>query len=152
MSRALRTGIALALGALVLSCTHGGTKAEVAVRLDEFSMTVRPAREDEGAVRIFVDNLGKLEHEILFARANDPSQLPVKPDGSVDVGRLQLADRLEPLQPGHYRINPNLFPGPLVLFCNLVTRDSAGRPVSHFQRGMRAKLDVKATTSATTTP
>lgn len=51
--------------------------------------------------------------------------------------------RLKPFGPGKYRIAPEFFPGPLVVFCNLVTKGPDGQPVSHFQRGMVAQLMIR---------
>lgn len=146
MPRAL---IAVALVVLTLAgCGDPIPRAEVRIALDEYSLDLRPARSDEGTVRIFIDNDGDEEHGLIFVRASSAEELPVKPDGSVDLAKAQVADQLEPLAPGRYRIQPELFPGPLVVLCNLVTPGPDGTPVSHFARGMRAELQIRQTTSA----
>lgn len=146
MSRPL---IGVALMALTLAgCGDPIPHAEVRAVLDEYSLDIRPARSDEGTVRIFIDNEGEEEHGLLFVRARSAEELPVLPDGSVDLTKAQVADQLEPLAPGRYRIQPELFPGPLVVLCNLVTRAPDGSTVSHFARGMRAELEIRRTTAA----
>jgi hypothetical protein len=148
--RALVTAAFLA-GALA-ACTDTATTPEVSIELKEFSISVDPKSEDEGGVRIFVDNEGTLEHSLVFAQASDPADLPLTLEGSVDLSRALISDRLEAVGPGRYRIKPSLLPGPLIVFCNLVTAGPDGQTVSHFQRGMRAKLAINRTTSATTAP
>ena len=139
---------AAVLAAVLLGCGDPIPRSEVRVTLDEYSLSLRPGRSDEGTVRIFIDNLGQEEHELVFVRARSVDELPLKPDGSVDLSKAQIADQLKPLAPGKYRIQPELFPGPLVVFCNLVTPGPDGKPVSHFAEGMHAELDIRQTTSA----
>ena len=151
-----RPAVALAVAGLVASvavgCSEPNPKPEVAITVNEFTLEIAPATTDEGSVKIFLDNEGELTHGLVFARASDPKQLPLAPDGSVDLTKAQVADRLQPVAPGSYRIQPDLFPGPLVVFCNLVTEGPDGQPVSHFEQGMVATLNVEATTAAVTSP
>jgi len=140
------------LGLLAAGCSEPDPKPEVAITVDEFTLEIAPAVTDEGSVKIFLDNDGELAHGLVFARASDPKELPLAPDGSVDLAKAQVADRLEPVAPGSYRIQPDLFPGPLVVFCNLVTKGPDGQPVSHFQQGMVATLVIEATSAAVTPP
>lgn len=135
--------LALALVAVMVAvpaCTKGGPTMEVQVTLDEYSISLSPNAEDEGTVRFFIDNVGEQEHTLYFARGSDPSALPLAADGSVDLSKLLVSDRLEAIEPGRYRIQPDLLPGPLVLFCNLVTDG-----VSHFAEGMYTTFEVKRT-------
>lgn len=152
--RRRRTDVVAVLGLLVLvaGCADPVPKAEATIELSEYALELEPARADEGAVKFFVDNVGEQEHGLVFARAKDRESLPLAPDGSVDLTKAQIADRLEPVGPGRYRIQPDLFPGPLVVFCNLVTPGPDGQPVSHFQQGMWAELEIESTTSATIPP
>ena len=131
---------AVAAVALLPACTEGGPKMEVQVTLDEFSISLTPDAEDEGTVRFFIDNAGEKDHTVYFARGSDPSKLPRAADGSVDLSKLLVSDRLDAIGPGRYRIQPDLLPGPLVVFCNLVTDG-----VSHFAEGMYATFEVKRT-------
>lgn len=123
---------------VVVGCGNPNPTAEIRLRLDEFSLRLSPQASDEGMIKIFVDNVGELEHGLVFVRAKSVDELPVLPDGSVDLAKVQVADQLKPVRPGKYRIAPDLFPGPLVVLCNLVTDG-----ISHFQRGMSAQLDVR---------
>jgi len=123
---------------VVVGCGNPNPTAEIRLRLDEFSLRLSPQASDEGMIKIFVDNVGELEHGLVFVRAKSVDELPVLPDGSVDLAKVQVADQLKPVGPGKYRIAPDLFPGPLVVLCNLVTDG-----ISHFQRGMSAQLDVR---------
>jgi hypothetical protein len=143
-----RVAILIALVLLLVSagCADPNPHAEMRLRVDEFSIRFSPATaQDEGAVKMFVDNVGELEHSLVFARAKSASDLPLAPDGSVDLAKAQIADQLKPFGPGKYRIAPEFFPGPLVIFCNLVTKGPDGQPVSHFQRGMHRELGINDT-------
>ena len=53
----LAAAVAVAAG-LLGGCASDNTKPEVQVTMREFSLKVSPAIEDEGAVRIFIDNRG----------------------------------------------------------------------------------------------
>jgi hypothetical protein len=139
---------AAVVGAAALGCSEPNPKPEVAITVDEFSLTISPTSADEGSVKMFLENEGEIAHGLVFARARDVKELPLAPDGSVDLTKTQVADRLEPVAPGSYRIQPDLFPGPLVVFCNLVTKGPDGKPVSHFQAGMVATLEIEATSTA----
>jgi hypothetical protein len=129
---------ALAAGAGLVGCGNPNPTAEVRLRMDEFSLRMSPGASDEGLIKIFVDNVGELEHGLVFVRAKTVDELPLAPDGSVDLAKVQVADQLKPIEPGKYRIAPDLFPGPLVVLCNLVTDG-----VSHFQRGMATRFQVR---------
>jgi hypothetical protein len=127
----------------LVGCGNPNPTAEVRIRVDEYSLRLTPGSSDEGTIKMFVDNVGEEEHGLVFVRAEDVAELPLAPDGSVDLSKVQVADQLRPVTPGKYRIAPDLFPGPLVVLCNLVTTGDDGQPVSHFQRGMRAELSVR---------
>lgn len=133
-----RAALVLALVLPILGCGNPNPTAEVRLRMDEFSLRIAPTASDEGTIKMFVDNVGELEHGLVFVRARSVEELPLAPDGSVDLTKVQVADQLEPVEPGKYRIAPDLFPGPLVVLCNLVTDG-----VSHFQQGMWARLGVR---------
>lgn len=147
--RRLGSLFVLVLAVASTGCADPNPKAELRLGVDEFELrlTPQPAIQDEGQVKFFVDNVGELEHNLVFARAKTPSELPVAPDGSVDLNKAQIADQLEPFGPGKFRIAPEFFPGPLVIFCNLVTKGADGQPISHFQQGMSATLMIRDTGS-----
>ena len=146
MRRHAAAVLALALLWSTSGCADPVPHAELKMRVKEFSISItQPAVTDQGTVNLFVDNTGKLEHTLVFVRAKSPSELPLAPDGSVDLSKVQVADQLKPFGPGKFRIAPEFFPGPLVVFCNLVTKGPDGSPVSHFQRGMVAKLTIRPT-------
>ena len=149
MSRpVIRGGAALLAVALTWSaagCADPNPHAEVKIRLDEYSLHLSPGASDEGAVKMFVDNTGKLEHSLVFIRAKKASELPLTPEGSVDLSKVQIADQLKPVKPGKYRIAPDLFSGPLVVLCNLVTKGPDGQPISHFKQGMVTELTIRDT-------
>lgn len=128
----------VAAAAGLVGCGNPNPTAEIRLELDEFSLRLSPRASDEGMVKMFVDNVGELEHGLVFVQARSVEELPLAPDGSVDLAKVQVADQLKPVEPGKYRIAPDLFPGSLVVLCNLVTDG-----VSHFQRGMAAKLQVR---------
>ena len=150
-SPAVTVAAIAAAAALTAGCSEPDPKPEVAITVADFSLSVSPTSTEEGSVKIFLDNEGELDHGLVFVRGSKIEDLPLAPDGSVDLTKAQVADRLEPVAPGSYRIQPDLFPGPLVVLCNLVTEGPDGRPMSHFQQGMVATLDIEATSAAATT-
>jgi hypothetical protein len=142
--------IVVVLAFMSTACADPNPHAEMRLRVDEFSIRIRPqpAVEDEGQLKLFIDNAGELEHSLVFARAKTPADLPLTPDGSVDLGKVQIADQLKPFGPGRFRIGPEFFPGPLVVFCSLVTKGPDGQPISHFKRGMVTTLMIRDTGSS----
>lgn len=137
--RRLAVVVAVLAGAAgLVACGNPNPTAEVRLRVDEFTLRMSPRASDEGPIKIFLDNVGELEHGLVFVRARTVEELPLAPDGSVDLAKVQVADQLKPVAPGKYRIAPDLFPGPLVVLCNLVTDG-----VSHFQRGMATRFLVR---------
>lgn len=140
--------LALPVLAGITACADPIPHAEITATLTDYSLRLSPPRSDEGSVKIFVDNNGKVAHGLVFVRARSRKDLPLKADGSVDLTKVQVGDQLQPVAPGRYRIAPDLFPGHLVVFCNLVTTGPDGQTVSHFQRGMVADLTIRATSSS----
>jgi hypothetical protein len=130
---------------MAAACADPVPHAEVRMRVGEFAIHLAPTSSNEGTVKVFVDNTGKLEHSLVFVRAKNPSELPLNADGSVDLSKVQVADQLKPFGPGKYRIAPEFFAGPLVVFCNLVTKGADGQPVSHYKQGMVAQLTIRGT-------
>ena len=147
MTRRLMAALGLVVSLTAVGCADPVPHAEVKLRVNEFSIHLAPGAANEGTVKMFVDNVGRLDNNLVFVRARHASDLPLAPDGSVDLSKVQVADQLKPFGPGKYRIAPEFFPGPLIVFCNLVTKGPDGRPISHFQKGMVAQLTIRATGS-----
>jgi hypothetical protein len=140
--RVLAALLVVAAVAGTASCTRGGVSPEVTLTMTEFELAVDPDEAASGRVRFFVDNEGTEEHGLVFTYAADAADLPLAPDGSVDLSGVNVVDQLEPVAPGRFRIEPLLRPGTMVVFCNLVTEGPDGQPVSHFQQGMWVSLTV----------
>lgn len=139
----MRRLIAVALFAVAAaSCAE--PNADLVVRMTEFSLKVTPSTARDGNVIVDIDNGGKLGHELVIARGDDPSKLALTPEGTVDLTKVVVADRVKEFAPGRFRIiSPDVRPGDYILFCPRVGAD--GQPVSHFQQGMRTVFTVRAT-------
>ena len=142
MRRTRRLLIAALLAAAAVSCAE--PNADLVVRTKEFSLEVTPSSARDGNVIIDIDNTGKLNHELVFARGDDPAKLALTPEGGVDLTKIVVADRVNEFAPGRFRIiSPDMRPGDYVLFCPIVGTD--GQPGSHFQQGMRTQFRITAT-------
>jgi hypothetical protein len=149
--RSLRRITLVALLVVGGACGDGRVRPEIALAFDEYHLVAEPRTSVEGAVRMFLDNNGAAEHELVIARADNPGLLPRAADGSVDLTKANIVDRLDKVGPGRYRISPDLLPGTMVLFCNLVAPGADGVAVSHFDRGMAATINITRDQRSATT-
>ncbi len=92
--------------------------------LSEFEVTPPTNALHPGRVVIAADNVGGEVHELVIVRAESVSDLPKKPDGSVDEGKIAAADKVGELEDIASRSSKNttleLRAGDYVAFCNLI--------------------------------
>ena len=123
----------------------GGT--ELAVTLDEWSVTLAEDSAAAGLIRFAGDNEGDEAHELVIVRAESADDLPVEAgkvaeDGLANgafVGEIEAFPAGETCE-GSFE----LAAGTYVLFCNIVEKEEGGELESHFQQGMHTTLRVQA--------
>jgi uncharacterized cupredoxin-like copper-binding protein len=132
--------------AVTSDAPSGGTRGEVAVSLHEYQIQPQPATVPAGTVTFNAKNIGGTTHEMLVIRTDlAPTALPTKADGSVDeAGKgITVVDQIHEFAAQQQKsLTVDLAPGTYVLICNVVQKDSYGRPVSHYARGMAAAFIV----------
>jgi uncharacterized cupredoxin-like copper-binding protein len=131
----------------------------VNVRLQEYSIVVRPPAVKAGKVRFTIENKGTMTHEMVLLRAPSADALPkVTPESAATAAALGADARLvgdvdeeaipESDKPGEAQVEQGktvtktitLTPGTYVMICNIDTTLADGTVVSHFQRGMSAVM------------
>jgi uncharacterized cupredoxin-like copper-binding protein len=125
------------------SCGGGSGTREIAVVLDEWSITPAVESLKGGRVRFAVKNDGERTHEIVLVKSDlPPHELPLL-EGRVDASKINL-ERMPSLRldgGASGRIGAALSPGKYVLLCNIV--ESAPVPASHYENGMYAALFIE---------
>ena len=103
--------------------------------MGDYFYSPESATPTAGKLKLAAVNKGKLPHELVLARTNaDPSQLPTKPDGSVDEAKLQSPGEIPDVAAGATkRATVKLSPGKYVMFCNLP---------GHYAQGMYGSINV----------
>jgi len=106
------------------------------VGMGDYFFQPQDATAAAGKVKISAVNNGQLPHELVLAKTNaDPSQLPTKPDGSVNEEKLNSPGEIPDVAAGATKRGTiNLAPGRYVMFCNLP---------GHYAQGMYGTLTVK---------
>ena len=104
--------------------------------MGDYFYNPKDASATAGKVRIAAVNNGQIPHEVVFAKTNaDPSQLPTKPDGSVNEEALNSPGEVADVAPGRTKSGTvDLAPGRYVMFCNLP---------GHYKAGMYGTLTVR---------
>lgn len=122
------------------------------ITLQEFSITVHPGLVQSGKVKLEVDNLGSITHELVMVRAASASALPrvKKAGGERAVGAVDEEAIPESAKMGEtgnvtagstVTMTFNLAPGTYVVFCNIDTKNGTA-VLNHFMHGMVATLVV----------
>jgi uncharacterized cupredoxin-like copper-binding protein len=116
----------------------------VAVALQEFAIGTVPATAAAGSVTFNATNNGPDDdHEFVVIQTDlSPTELPTKPDGSVDEeGQgITVIDEIEPFAPGKTEtLTVDLDPGSYALICNVF---DAKEDEAHYQEGMRTGFTV----------
>ena len=97
-------------------------------RLSEFAIQTPSNQLQAGRIDLTADNVGSETHELVIVAANNPSELPLKPDGSVDEDKIPAADKIGEIADVPARSKQTktieLKPGTYVAFCNLIDSNS----------------------------
>src|SRR5262245_17693314 len=141
--------------AVAVAATLGlaGTDAAAAAKpptlkttLLEFKIKTKPKTVAAGKVRVVAKNIGAEKHELVIARASDPSALVTKPNGAVDESQIAKTDKVGEIagvKPKQTKSKVfNLTPGTYVLFCNIIDTEPDGSKLSHYVEGMSTILTV----------
>jgi uncharacterized cupredoxin-like copper-binding protein len=131
--------VALGLGLLV-ACGGGGTRTNVGVRLEEWSVAPSTEELPRGQVTFAVSSEGSREHELVVIKSDlTPEMLPVS-GARVNESEVNVVRRMEPIGPGESgELSLSLTPGKYLLICNL---SDPGQSSGHYQNGMVALLVV----------
>jgi plastocyanin len=144
---ASRPGTASGTGAAACKpAGEAGTGAtKVAVELKEWSVTPQTASVAAGAVAFQARNAGKEPHELVIARGDDASKLPLAADGKVDENKLPKGASIGEIEefPAGQSCSGTfeLTAGKYVLFCNILEQEG-GTTQNHFANGMRTVIEV----------
>ncbi len=112
--------------------TSGTSKAAAAnsFRLSEFAINPPANQLRTGRIDLTADNVGSETHEVVIVAANNPSELPLKPDGSVDEDKIPAAAKVGEIADVPARSKRTkaieLKSGTYVAFCNLVDTMNSG--------------------------
>jgi hypothetical protein len=139
--QAVLAALVVASAAVLASCSSGGgQKVDLAVRLTDFDLTPSPTQFETGRLRVAVDNVGELPHSVHIVRARTSTDLPLRPDGSVDTDKIAAADKVAVIGPiaaqASVRRVVRFTPGTYVLFSNEVTTTVLRKQVVDFKVGM----------------
>jgi len=126
----------------------------VDVLVSEWIVRPKPNEVKAGKVKIFVDNAGSDEHELIVYRGNKV-ELPLKSDGSVDedAAEANIVGEIGEIKPGETKskIFDLKLAGEYTIFCNVVHEPGMGMDhgsdtelVRHYQKGMVSSLTVTA--------
>lgn len=121
-------------------------EAEVHVTLDEWSIAADPMQAVAGVVTFEAENVGEEAHELVIARADEPSALPTDGSGAVDeaaLGEENFIGEIEAFPPGQTCEGSfELDAGDYVLFCAIVEEEN-GQVENHYELGMAASFTVR---------
>jgi hypothetical protein len=126
----------------------GSSDATIAVELKEW--TVLPARADvpAGTVTFDARNTGADAHELVVVRADDPAELPLAADGTVDEEKLPEGAFVGEIEafPAKQTCTGTfeLAAGGYALFCNILETEADGKQENHYANGMRTRFEVRA--------
>ncbi len=145
MTRLVIVPLTLALAAGFGACGGGGSPASVDVALSEWQVSPESGSVPAGDVRFTATNSGTQVHQLVVIRTDvAPEELPSKQDGSINESRVDVVGKVDGVAPGGIeRMTFALSAGQYVLACNIVDTSGA-QPVSHYQKGMRARFTVSA--------
>ncbi len=116
----------------------------VAVTLQEFAVGTVPASAAAGSVTFNATNNGPDDdHEFVVIQTDlSPTELPTKPDGSVDEEGegITVINEIEPFPPGETEtLTVDLAAGSYALICNVYDKQEKE---AHYQEGMRTSFTV----------
>jgi len=143
-----------AKSAVAAVAAGGGTPSATTVTLQEFTMTPHAAALKAGDVRLTVNNVGSITHELVLVKAPSGSALPIvqtaTPDravGDVNEEAIPASDKMGEtgdVKPGQTVVKHfKLAPGTYVMFCNIDNTNPDGTNLNHFHQGMAATITVQ---------
>jgi uncharacterized cupredoxin-like copper-binding protein len=132
----------------------GGTPTGTTVTLQEYTMTPHAAALKAGDVRLTVNNVGSITHELVLVRAPSVSALPIVQTATADRAVGDVNEEAIPasakmgetgdVKPGQTVVKHfNLVPGTYVMFCNVDNTNPDGTTLNHFHQGMAATITVQ---------
>ena len=132
----------------------GGTPTGTTVTLQEYTMTPHAAALKAGDVRLTVNNVGSITHELVLVRAPSLSALPIAQTATADRAVGDVNEEAIPasakmgetgdVKPGQTVVKHfHLAPGTYVMFCNIDNTNPDGTTLNHFHQGMAATITVQ---------
>jgi uncharacterized cupredoxin-like copper-binding protein len=115
--------------------TAGGGKT-VEIKMGDFYFQPKNATAPAGSVTIKAPNVGKVVHELVLAKGEDPAKLPVK-GAEVDEAKIEskIPGEVADVEAGQTKqATIKLSPGEYAMFCNIP---------GHYQQGMYGTLTVR---------
>jgi hypothetical protein len=131
---AVLLGLVVAAGAVACEDTSEVSGPD-SVRLKEWAIELGTSERTAGAVKLQVQNVGTMTHEVIVVRTNlAPDKLPVD-SGAVKLSDLEVLGEKDDIERREKTtLDVNLTPGSYVFLCNIS---------GHYALGMRAALVVK---------
>lgn len=150
----LTAGLSLAACGSTEETPNSSPIPSVEVVVSEWIVQPKPNEVKAGQVKIFVDNAGSDEHELVVYRGNKVD-LPLKSDGSVDedAAEANIVGEIGEIKPGETKSKTFdlKLAGEYTIFCNVVHEPGMGMDhgsdtelVRHYQKGMVSSLTVTA--------
>jgi uncharacterized cupredoxin-like copper-binding protein len=132
----------------------GVTPSATTVTLQEYTMTPHAAVLKAGDVRLSVNNVGSVTHELVLVKEPSISALPIvqsaTPDRAVgDVNEEAIPENAKmgetgDVKPGQTVVKTfHLTPGTYVMFCNIDDKNPDGTVLNHFHQGMAATITAQ---------
>jgi uncharacterized cupredoxin-like copper-binding protein len=132
----------------------GVTPSATTVTLQEYTMTPHAAVLKAGDVRLSVNNVGSVTHELVLVKEPSISALPIvqtaTPDRAVgDVNEEAIPESAKmgetgDVKPGKTVVKTfHLTPGTYVMFCNIDDKNPDGTVLNHFHQGMAATITAQ---------
>jgi uncharacterized cupredoxin-like copper-binding protein len=128
---------------LVVFKSYPKAPEDIAVTLDEWSVTPEATTVGAGKVNFVVSNAGTIPHEfVIFKTDLGPDALPTV-NGEVEEDKLDHIDELDVFEAGKTEsLTVDLAPGNYVFLCNIFENPPGEPVVSHYQNGMRVAFTV----------
>ncbi len=128
--------LGLLVGALSVACEDTSeVSGPNSVRLDEWSVELGSTEQAAGPLKLDVQNVGTMTHEVILIRTNlEPDKLPVD-GGAVKLSDLDVVAEKDDIERREKTtLDLSLTPGRYVFICN-----TSG----HYALGMRSSLVVE---------
>jgi len=132
----------------------GVVPSATTVTLQEYTMTPHAAILKAGDVRLSVNNVGSVTHEMVLVKEPSVSALPIVQTATADRAVGDVNEEAIPgsskmgetgdVKPGKTVIKTfKLTPGTYVMFCNIDDKNPDGTVLNHFHHGMSATITVQ---------